>query len=70
MSDRQVKVVGKHRRGCDAKRLAKSGAWSTCWGPVAWGDHGDPLITVERRYGKKGRTFRKWAAICLQRFRL
>lgn len=60
MSDKTVKIVGRHIKGCAAVRLAKSGEWDTCWGPLAYGDRGDPVIVTERRYGKKGRVFKHW----------
>lgn len=56
----EAKVAVPHIKECAAVRLTKKGDWSTPWGPVAWGEHGDPVITTERRYGKNGRRFTKW----------
>ena len=60
MADRLVKQVGKHRKDCFAIKNRKSGQWPTEWGPIAYGDHGAPIVVTERRYGKKGRAFRHW----------
>ena len=58
--DKQVIVVGKHRKGCHAVMLEKDGSWDTCWGPIAWGKYGQPIKVTERRYGAKGRVFKYW----------
>jgi hypothetical protein len=55
-----VKVVGKHVKGCGALRHAQRGDWDTCWGPLAFGDYGKPIVRTERRYGKNGRVFYTW----------
>ena len=60
MSDRTVKLVGKHIKTCCGKRHERDGSWSSCWGPLAFGDYGDPLKRTERRYGKNGRVFKTW----------
>ncbi len=60
MADKLVKVVGKHRKDCAAVRLAKSGSWNTCWGPIAYGEHGEPVVKTWRMYGKNGRALRSW----------
>jgi hypothetical protein len=60
MTDRTVKVVGKHIKGCAAVREEKAGRWSTCWGPVAWGEYGQPIVRTMRRYGKTGRAMKTW----------
>ena len=54
-----IKVVGKHHKDCYARRNYINGLWDTCWGPVAYGVHGDPVITTSRNYGK-GRKFTTW----------
>lgn len=60
MSDKTVKVVGRHVKGCWARANEKSGHWETCWGPLAYGEYGDPIVRTERRYGKTGRVFKYW----------
>ncbi len=60
MPDKVVKVVGKHVKNCFAVSAKKDGRWNTCWGPVAFGEHGHPTVTTERRYGKNGRRFKTW----------
>jgi hypothetical protein len=60
MSDRKVKVVGKHVRGCFTMRGRRAGEWPSHWGPLAYGEHGDPVVKTERRYGKNGRKFIHW----------
>lgn len=58
--DKQVKVVGKHVNGCAAVRLAKSGEWSTPWGPIAYGERGNATVNTWRHYGKNGRKLLTW----------
>ncbi len=60
MSDKTVKVLGRHRKGCRAVLNEKNGTWDTCWGPLAFGAWGKPVVKTERRYGKKGRAFKTW----------
>lgn len=60
MADRQVKVVGKHVKGCAGERLTKTGDWPWPWGPIAWGEHGAPVMKTWRRYGMNGRSLRTW----------
>jgi hypothetical protein len=60
MADRQIKVVGKHRKDCWAIKNRKNGTWPTEWGPIAYGAHGEPVRSTERRYGKRGRMFKYW----------
>lgn len=60
MADRQVKVVGKHLKDCFAVKNVRSGVWNTQWGPIAYGKYGEPVVTTERRYGKRGHVFRHW----------
>jgi hypothetical protein len=57
MSDRQVKVVGKHRLDCFN---ARCGILGTQWAPVVHGEHGAPVVTTKRRYGRKGYAFKHW----------
>lgn len=49
MADKLVKVVGKHVKGCSAVKLEKSGQWDSCWGPIAWGTRGEPIVTTVRK---------------------
>ena len=58
--ERKVKLVGKHRKGCRALYFQRTGDRPTCWGPVAFGDYGHPIVTTARRYGKHGRAFKHW----------
>ena len=60
MADKQVKVVGKHTRGCYALKNEREGVWDTCWGPIAWGHYGEPVVQTWRHYGKNGRKLRTW----------
>jgi hypothetical protein len=60
VADRQVKVVGKHIKDCFAVKNVRKGIWNTQWGPIAYGKHGAPVVTTERRYGKKGVAFKYW----------
>lgn len=57
---RPVKIVGKHCNGCYGVKNMKAGVWPTPWGPLAWGNHGEPTVRTERRYGKLGRVFITW----------
>ena len=54
------KVVGKHHKNCCAVKNEKSGYWNTCWGPIAYGKHGDPIVRTDRRYGKYGLKSTYW----------
>lgn len=38
----------------------KRGDWRYPWGPIAYGEHGEPTVKTWRHYGKKGRTLRTW----------
>lgn len=49
MAERLVKIVGKHANGC----------WRE-WGPIAYGRHGEPVITTRRRSGRNGTAFRTY----------
>lgn len=49
VAERLVKVVGKHQRGC----------WRE-WGPIAYGKHGAPVISTQRRSGRRGTIYRTW----------
>jgi hypothetical protein len=60
MADRQIKVVGKHVKDCAGVRLTRKGDWRSPWGPIAYGDHGSPVIKTWRQYGKNGRALRTW----------
>jgi len=60
MMDKQVKVVGKHVKGCSAVRAVKLGDWDTCWGPIAWGEYGEPVVKTWRKYGKNGKRLLTW----------
>lgn len=60
MADRQFKVVNKHIKECFAIKNRKDGTWPTEWGPIFYGAHGEPVVTTERRYGKKGFKYRYW----------
>ena len=60
MMDKQVKVVGKHVKGCSAVQQVKLGRWHTCWGPIAWGEYGEPVVKTWRRYGKNGHKLLTW----------
>ena len=59
-SDKDAKIVGLHIAECAEMRSVKNGTRNTCWGPTAWGEYGEPIITTERRYGKNGRVFISW----------
>jgi hypothetical protein len=50
MADKLVKIVGRHVKGCSAVKLEKRGDWDTCWGPIAWGDRGQPIVTTVRKH--------------------
>lgn len=60
MADHRVKVVGKHLKNCYAAKAEKAGTWSTCWGPIAYGEHGDATVKTWRKYGKNGRALLTW----------
>lgn len=60
MADLQVKLVGKHVKGCFAVENVRRRVWETQWGPIAYGKHGDATVGTERRYGKNGRVFKTW----------
>ena len=60
MAERQFKIVGKHLKDCFARKAELEGRWHTAWGPIAYGKHGAPVVTTERRYGKNGRAFKHW----------
>lgn len=60
MADKQVKVVGKHNKECYGVKATREGRWRNPWGPIAWGDHGQPTIKTWRKYGKNGRALRTW----------
>lgn len=60
MADKQVKIVGKHVKGCYALRNERDGTWDTCWGPLSFGGYGDPVVKTWRKYGKKGRVLNTW----------
>lgn len=60
MTDKLVKVVGSHIPNCSALKNRKSGLWTTEWGPIAFGEYGDPVVTTKRRYGKNWWAFRYW----------
>lgn len=60
MADKLVKVVGKHVKGCFAEKAQREGRWPTCWGPIAWGEHGEPVVKTWRKYGKNGKKLLTW----------
>lgn len=60
MADRVVKQVGQHMKGCFAVKAVREGHWHTPWGPIAWGEHGEPVTKTWRRYGKNGRKLLTW----------
>lgn len=60
MADKLVKKVGKHRKDCFAVKAVRERDWKTPWGPIAWGDHGEPVVKTWRRYGKNGRKLLTW----------
>jgi len=55
----KVKIVGGHIKDCFAVKNASAGVWDTCWGPLAFGRYGDPIVTTTRRYGK-GERHTQW----------
>lgn len=60
MADKLVKVVGKHRKDCFAVKAVREGRWYTPWGPIAYGEHGAPVVKTWRKYGKNGRKLLTW----------
>jgi hypothetical protein len=60
MADKLAKVVGKHIKGCGAVEQVRLGHWDTCWGPIAYGERGEPVVKTWRKYGKNGQALRTW----------
>ena len=55
-----ARLAIKHIKGCRALEYERKGVWRTCWGPMAWGAYGEPIIKTERKYGKVGRRIYTW----------
>ena len=58
--DRTVKIVNKHNIDCHALKNQQAGTWKTCWGPLAFGRWGEPVVIRVRKYGKNGKRYKKW----------